>query len=385
LKKLLGLAPDFESWAITTDFRLTTQELVSFLKETAERFFEGNLILNLEDCREIKFACQDLQSREQGLDLELKAIIESLLGFTEYVNYVYTNIDTALEHYQKGLELWQQSNNLERQGQVLGDIAFCYFWKALRHGKIDDPDWQATRHYLRQSLEVFEQAQRPDLVANSILDFGRVLRRLQDWEQLETLARKALQHHQTENKPIELAQDYGFLAEVALAKECWSEAKEFARKALDVLSAVLNLESPNRSGAVSKVPDKSAISYAPSRYRLILGQAQQHLDQPQEAIRNLEAAKEVGSPEHDTQLYLDILCDLQKLYFEQKEYLKAFETKLERQSIEQQYGFRAFVGAGRIQPRRQAKLALTQVTRRQAKLALMPVESRAFSSADRRT
>jgi hypothetical protein len=52
---------------------------------------------------------------------------------------------------------------------------------------------------------------------------------------------------------------------------------------------------------------------------------------------------------------------LQKLYFEQKEYLKAFEIKLERQSIEQQYGFRAFVGAGRIQPRRQAKLALTQV------------------------
>ncbi|MEP0755531.1 PDZ domain-containing protein, partial [Trichocoleus sp. Lan] len=360
---LLQLAPDFESWATTTDFTLTTHELVDFLKETAERFFEGNLTATLSAYREIKLACQDLQSRKQGLDLELRANIESLLGLTEFVDYVYANgnLDIALEHYQQGLELWQQGNNLQRQGQLLGDIAFCYYLKAFRHREINHPDWQATRHYLRQSLEVFEQAQRPDLVANSILSFGKVLRRLQDWEQLQTLAQKALQLHQTENRPIELAQDYGFLAEVALAKKRWTEAKEFAQKALDVLSAVPSLQSANRSGAVYKLPDKSVISSDLSRYRFILGQAQQHLDQPQEAIRNLEAAKRVGSPEHDTQLYLDILFHLQKLYFEQKEYLKAFDLKLERQSIEQQYGFRAFVGAGRIQPQRQAKSALTQL------------------------
>ncbi|MBD1890514.1 hypothetical protein [Coleofasciculus sp. FACHB-SPT9] len=361
LKKLLQLAPDFESWATTTDFTLTTHELVDFLKETAERFFERNLTVTLSACREIKLACQDLQSRKQVLDLELRANIESLLGLAEYVDYANRNLDIALEHYQKGLELWQQSNNLERQGQILSDIAFCYYLKAFRRREIAHPDWQATRHYLRQSLEVFEQAQRPDLVANSILGFGRILRRLQDWEQLQTLAQKALQQHQTENRPIELAQDYGFLAEVALEKEDWAEAKEFAQKALDVLSDVPSFQSANRSGAVYKLPDKRLISSDLSRYWFILGQAQQHLDQPQEAIRNLETAKRVGSPEHDTQLYLDILCYLQKLYFEQKEYLKAFEIKLEQQSIEQQYGFRAFVGAGRIQPRRQAKLALTQV------------------------
>jgi tetratricopeptide (TPR) repeat protein len=360
LKKLLQLAPDFESWAITTEFVVATDELMDFVRQTAQKLFDGDLKLRLGAFREIKLACHDLHSRKQVLDLELKAGIEYLLGFTESVNYVNRNLDTALEHYQKGLELWQQSNNLERQGQVLSDIAFCYYLKALRHRKIDHSDWQATRHYLRQSLAVFEQAQRPDLVANSILSFGRVLRRLEDWEQLQALAQKALQLHQTENKPIELAQDYGFLAEVALAKKCWTEAKEFAQKALEVLSAVPSLQSANSSDAVYKLPDKSVISYAPSRYRFILGQAQQHLDQPQEAIRNLEAAKRVGSPEHDTQLYLDILCHLQKLYFQQKEYLKAFEIKLERQSIEQQYGFRAFVGAGWIKPQRRAKVVLTQ-------------------------
>ncbi|MEW6494187.1 MAG: ribosome assembly protein 4 [Cyanobacteriota bacterium] len=360
MEKLLRLAPDFESWAITTKFVVATDELIDFVRQTAQKLFEGNLTLTLEACREIKQGCQALQSREQGLDLELKASIESLLGFVEFVNQANRNLDTALEHYQKGLELWQQSNNLERQGQLLSDIAFCYYLKAVRHREIDHPDWQATRHYLRQSLEVFEQAQRPDLVANSILSFGRVLRQLQDWEQLQTLAHKALQQHKTENKPRELARDYGFLAEVALAKKCWSEAKELAQKALDVLSAVPSLQSANSSGVVYELPNKSVISYDSSRYRFILGQAQQYLDQHQEAIRNLEAAKRVGSPEHDTQLYLDILCHLQKLYFEQKEYLKAFEIKLERQSIEQQYGFRAFVGAGRIQPQRQATFALTQ-------------------------
>jgi hypothetical protein len=61
-KKLLQLAPDFESWAITTEFVVATNELVDFLRETAEQFFEGNLTLNLSACREIKLACQDLQS-----------------------------------------------------------------------------------------------------------------------------------------------------------------------------------------------------------------------------------------------------------------------------------------------------------------------------------
>ena len=360
MEKLLRLAPDFESWATTTEFIVATNELIDFVRQTAQKLFEGNLTLTLEDCREIKLACQDLQSREPGLDLELKANIESLLGFTEYVDYVNRNLDTALEHYQKGLELWQQSNNLERQGKLLQRIAFCYYLKALRHQEIDHPDWQATRHYIRQCLEVLEQAQRPDLVANLILSLGRVLQRLQDWEQLQNLAQKAVQQHLIENKPIELAQDYGFLAEVALAKKHWNEAQEFAQKALEVLSVVPSLQSPSSPGVVYELPDISVISYDPSRYHFILAQSQQHLDQPQEAIRNLEAAKEVGGPEYDPRLYLNILCHLHQLYFEQKEYLKAFEIKLERQSIEQQYGFRAFVGASWIHPQRQAKFALTQ-------------------------
>ncbi|HEY9871887.1 MAG TPA: hypothetical protein V6D12_00510, partial [Candidatus Obscuribacterales bacterium] len=359
-KKILRLAPDFESWATTTHFRLTTNELVDYLKRTAQQFFEENLTLSLEVCREIKLACQDIQSHEEVLDLEIQACIESLLGLTEYADSDNRNLDTALEHYQKAAELWQQSNNLARQGQLFKNIALCYYLKALQHRNIDHPNWQATKHYIRQAIEVFEHAQRPDLVADSIFSFGIILRRLQDWDLLQTLAQKALQRHKDKNKTIEIAQNYGFLAEVALAKERWSEAKDLAHNALEILPDGCSLKSPIISGIVSELPG-NVISNELSRYWFIIAQAQQYFKQNEEAIHNLEEAIKLGSPEYDTQLYLDILCYLQKLYFEQKEYLQAFEIKIERQSIEQQYGLRAFVGAGRIQAQKQAKSALTQV------------------------
>jgi tetratricopeptide (TPR) repeat protein len=359
-KKVLRLAADFESWATTTHFRLTTKELVDYLKKTAQQFLDENLRLSLEVCREIKLACQDIQSHEQLLDLEIQACIESLLGLTKYAYRDTRNLDKALEHYQKAAELWQQSNNLARQGQLFKNIALCYYLKALQYRNIYHPNWQATKHYIRQAIEFFEHAQRPDLVADSIFSFGIILRRLQDWDLLQTLAQKALQRHKDENKTIEIAQDYGFLAEVALAKERWSEAKDLAHKALEILPDGYSLKSPIIAVIVSELP-ANVISNELSRYWFIIAQSQQYFKQNEEAIHNLEEAIKLGSPEYDTQLYLDILCYLQKLYFEQKEYLQAFEIKIERQSIEQQYGLRAFVGAGRIQAQKQAKSALTQV------------------------
>ncbi|KAF3885987.1 MULTISPECIES: WD40 domain-containing protein [Nostocales] len=347
--KLIRVAPDFESWAISTEFAIATEELVDFLKKTSEQFFEGNLTLNLEARREIKLACHILQNRQQVLDLELRASLESLLGEAEYTD---GKIALALKHYQKGLELWQQNHQLNKQVKLLIDIAFCYFVKTPRYREKNHPDLQATRHYIQQCFKIFEQIDNIDLSASSILKFGDMLRDLQNWHQLQTLAQKALQHHQAQDKPIELARDYGFLAEVALAQEAWEDARELAKKALEAL-LTFKKRSQEISGVVYKL-DKS-------RYLLILAKAQQHLERTEKAIGNLEEARKIGDPEENPCLYLDILSHLQQVYFKQQEYLKAFEIKLERQSIEQQYGFRSFIGAGRIQPQRQAELALRQV------------------------
>jgi hypothetical protein len=77
------------------------------------------------------------------------------------------------------------------------------------------------------------------------------------------------------------------------------------------------------------------------------------LGQQQEAIATLETATAETKPYYDPELYIRMLEEMRSLYFEQGAYLKAFEIKQERRSIEQQYGFRAFVGAGRLQPKQQ--------------------------------
>ena len=84
-----------------------------------------------------------------------------------------------------------------------------------------------------------------------------------------------------------------------------------------------------------------------------MGRVQWQLDQHQDAIHILETARAKTRPDYDPLLYIQILRQLRKCYFEQKDYLKAFDTRLEYRSLEQQYGFRAFVGAGRLQPQRE--------------------------------
>ncbi len=70
------------------------------------------------------------------------------------------------------------------------------------------------------------------------------------------------------------------------------------------------------------------------------------------SIEILETAKTNTKIEYNPQLYIDILNQLNLLYFQQEEYLTAFYTKQERLQIEQQYGFRAFVGASYLNPQR---------------------------------
>jgi hypothetical protein len=72
-----------------------------------------------------------------------------------------------------------------------------------------------------------------------------------------------------------------------------------------------------------------------------------------EAFHYLELAIYQTNPKYEPRLYIDILAELCSLYFEQAEYLKAFRIKKNQRSIEYQYGFRALIGAGQLQPQRQ--------------------------------
>ncbi len=186
-------------------------------------------------------------------------------------------------------------------------------------------------------------------MAKFISQLGQVLRRLEDWQALQSLAQTALELHQNleqikgTSSEVQLAQDYSFLAEVALHRQKWRSAKHTAEKALQLLE---HSSTPK--------PKHQALAL------LLLARSRKHLGNLQLATLDLEQAQTLGSScdpplhQHDPQLYINILQELRSLYFQQGRYLDAFGIKQEQHKIEHKYGFRAFIGATQLQPQQQA-------------------------------
>ncbi|MDZ8136043.1 MAG: hypothetical protein RM049_12185 [Nostoc sp. DedQUE04] len=341
LQKFIRLATDLENWATIIEFKNSTDELVNFLQQKTDEIFAGNVTPNAQMCRELETAREDLLNRGEVLEAALQASLEFLLGLNDYL---HDQIDSALAYYQQSWEFWRRSNYLERQGILLVNIASAYNRQAEKNQTENQRYWQESRNYLEQAIEIFEQAQRSDLVAKHITKLGGVLRRLQTWSELQSLVEKSLPLHQNYGTPLQLAKDYGFLAEIALEQLRWDEAHQLAGQALQILAEIPNLQS-NEFGL----------------YRFILAKSQQGLGQYQVAINSLKTAKAESNHQYNPQLYISILERLRLLYFEQGEYLKAFYIKQEQLQIEQQYGFRAFVGASYLNPQRQAISSALQV------------------------
>jgi len=329
LKKLLRIAPDLKSWASSVEFNLTTDELLDFLRQEIDEIFVCNSILHLENCFELDAAWKDLQSRRQVLEPELEARIEFFRGLDDFR---HDRIEQALAHYQKSLAL--PNLGVERQGFLLLNIARCYYRKAELNRSESQKCWEESRNYFQKCLDTFEQAQRSDLVAKHINQLGEVLRRLKAWDELKFLAEKALTLHRIHGEMRQLAQDYGFLAEVALEESSGKEANQLTQQALQLLS---------------KIPNRKPSDWV--LYTFLLARSQQHLGQIKEAIANLEQVRQNYNPQYDPQLYIDLLGKLRDLYFQQGEYLKAFEIKQEKHLIKYQYGFQAFTGASHLQPK----------------------------------
>ncbi|WP_298906698.1 hypothetical protein [uncultured Nostoc sp.] len=334
LQKFLRLATGLENWATIIEFENPTDHLVDFLQQKSDEIFTGDVTPNPQMRQELETARQDLQNRGEVLEAALQASLEFVFGLNDYL---HDQIDSALAHYQQSLGFWRQSNYLEREGILLVNIASAYNRQSEKNQTENQRYWQESRNYFQQAIEIFEQAQRSDLVAKHITKLGEVLRSLQAWSELESLVEKSLPLHQNYGTSLQLAKDYSFLAEVALEESLWDEAHQFAGQALQILAEIPNLQS-NEFGW----------------YRFILAKSQHGLSQFEAAITNLKTAKVETNHQYNPQLYISILERLRLLYFEQGEYLKAFNIKQEQLQIEQQYGFRAFVGASYLKPHRQA-------------------------------
>jgi WD40 repeat protein len=395
-QKLLRLAPDFASWAATPiRFEMTSVELLQFLQQETDCLFAT--VLNTratqrqgreadrhctveqvwEHSYELKYAIKELQNHGISLEPELDASLEFVFGLDDYVS---DRINLALDHFQESLRCWQElsenqkelsdkfripdsfglqldivnshASPLLRQGVLLFYIGLCCCRLAERNYAENRRYWNSAKLYFQNCLNVLQVSGRPDVAAQFIGDLAEVLQHLQQWQELQMVAQKSLELHQTYGTQIQLACDYGFLAQVAVQESRWAQASQYARVSLWKL-----YESKDNNDSHQGIfPLLLAQSY-----RLLLAKAQRKLgeekialEQLKMASENLDEALESSDHRYDAHRYIRLLRSLRSLYFEEGRYLEAFTIRQKRRSVEQQYGFRAFIGAGRLQPQRQA-------------------------------
>ncbi|WP_375509460.1 hypothetical protein [uncultured Nostoc sp.] len=375
---LSRLAPDFKSWAATTiKFEMAKADLIALIHQEAESLFAkvleagaetflSNASLDLDPKsqhrHEIESARNDLL-RLYGFQLTpgLEASLEFVLGRDKYAN---DQINGALVNYQRSLALWQKEtkrgaewesdsslslsspnptllSSLLKQAIVVFHLGLCYHRMADLHQNSNSSYCEDALLWFKQCLEILEEVQREDLVAKFILPACEMLQRLQAWDDLKKLAQKSLHLHKTYGSPAQVAQDYGFLANVAASDSNWILAHELANTALSISEEVTQ----------ASLQDALRRRRQESWYLLLIARTQRHLGEPEEAINNLEWARVVCELQHQPSLYLEILEELRSLYFfERHDYTEAFKLKQEKIQIEHQYGFRAFIGASQLQP-----------------------------------
>lgn len=330
LSKLGRLANDLNTWAgPPIHFTVSPEDLREFLCQKVEQGLNCESNLKLEGC-EIEAIAKDLPLLGENLDPELQACWEFIRGTIQFQNQ---QVEVAIAHYEKSLTIWQQQGQLERQGIVCIKIAIAYNRKAELNRAENQHYWQQARSHLQQALTCFQKAKREELVAQCMSQLGEVLQYLEAWQELEVLAKEALALHINTSSPNLIAQNYAFLAHNPLSQGKWKQVNELAKLGLAVLTEAGVQDHKNSLQLL-----------------LLLGKSQRHLGQKTEALKTLEEAKQIPPQKDFLHIYISILEELQELYKDSHEYLKAFEFKLEQREIETKYRLRAFIGAGRLQP-----------------------------------
>ena len=410
LAKLDRLAPDLKSWAGNTviSFDVAASAIVEGLRQHTDRLFESILDAGDEQFvpnwmvfqqgkqqawgrnalrrTELEFALDRLFTSGQTLDSALQASLDFLLGQDAHGQ---GELETARMCYEHSLQFWREESKrqrsqplsesfvllpsaTERAACVLVYLGLWWRSRAMQQRTAYTNACQQARNYFRRGLQVFEQANRQDLVARFIIPQAEALQKLQQWHELETLAKHALVLHKLYADPVRQARDHGFLAEVALARSDWTEAKQQVETALQILATTaatldqtVDLPNPHLESSL-----EMARRYHHGWYLLLLARAEAKLGNVQDAIAHLETAQHQTYPLDDPQLYIVILRHLRDLYFQQGRYLEAFHTKQTRRSLEHQYGFRAFVGALRLEPQQPLPTLLASQLPPEAPLAL---------------
>ena len=355
LGEFTEFAMDFKTFGGTIYLPISPEALQEDLEYKINRFFDEFLayggsqfipnekILGKSYRQEIDAALADSQQFGQELTPYIKGCLALIRGRDEYAVH---KLD-AISHYQQTQDYWQNCSDVSPLQQAVLEFHF-----GLCFGeKYDTAAREQAKTHLKTCIEILETQKRPDLVAKFINNLGEVLLKLEDWSELKTLAEKAIPLQEEYEQYLELAQAYGFLAQVALKDGDWQDACDNANLGLHI-SRMGN--APVRAPAPVLAPN--VIAPNPLLY-LLLAQGEEQLGNHKDSWTNCEVAIEFeidGQPHY----FLKLLRELRDLYFKNAYYLEAYKTKIEIQRRKQQYGLTAFVGAGRLKASKTQDLAL---------------------------
>ncbi|MEM9907241.1 MAG: hypothetical protein AAF921_19690, partial [Cyanobacteria bacterium P01_D01_bin.44] len=402
LQTLNTHAPDFKSFAAAPiRFEYPVNELSALLHRGADELFEhildvsdeqrlGSTQLHLPELgeelrsliqQELPFALADLDRQQANIDADLQAGLQFLQGREAHQS---ETIQTARACYEASLTHWAQSEaNLDKQAVLLFHLGLWWRSYAVLQRATYIPSCEQARRYFEECLSIFRHQQCPDRTGRFIHALAEVLQKLGDWDALSRVAQEGTVLHAGDM--VRLARDYGYLAEVALAQQHWERAQQYAETALaqsqrtaQLLSQAESPEQPSGERPLDEhSPDERPLDERTSSeqasseqasaetaskavmlslqfhqgwYLYLLGQANLNQGKAREALKDLERARQQTEPRYDLTLYRKILEALRELHFQRKDYLQAFHLKLEQRRIENQFGLRAFIGAGQIQP-----------------------------------
>lgn len=383
-------APDFRSFSPSAiAFNFPTQELLHALYLGTNQFFvnslerEGDRSFTLTSIRlrsskvlrsELEFAIRDLQASGMTPDPDLDASLAFLRGREAHSRL---EMQTAQDYYRHSLAYWQGQVEADLQPEPEPDtpprlwplppadkqavlwLHLGLWWRnyAVLQRSTELTSLRQARQYFEQLLRYFREEEQFDRLAHFLHVLAEVLQKQKDWATLEKLAVEGISLHRETQDTIRLARDRGYLAEVALSRQDWLTAQSEARQAL----SLLELAQAALDGSPEDIDLANALEIANSFqrgwYRYLLGKAQMHLINPEQAIQYLEAARWETDPEYDLTLHRKVLDELVHYHFKLGHYLEAFDVKLERRRVETRYNLRAFIGAGTVQPHKRTSVA----------------------------
>jgi tetratricopeptide (TPR) repeat protein len=245
-----------------------------------------------------------------------------------------------------------------------GDLLDALRHEADRAGEIregDDHENDRLEFFLKSFSEDAGDSElnlTPEHHADLCLLRGRNAQNKEDWDAALGFYQESLSFwEQTENRERTgllrcfIAKSYEYQGDTELAESHFRAcAEDFAACGLGPAESSGDLCRILRKLKKWEELENTAEKFSQSGY-LSLARARQG----KEAAEQLEAEREKDVSDADPELHIEILDALHQLYFDQGKYVEAFRAKQDKYSLEHQYGFRAFVGAGRLKASRKRR------------------------------